>query len=164
MSVINQVSTVANYVGRRVDMAAFRGIFPRANEQLLAQELVSSQDGGALIAGIEKLAQNVLMVLLKRKGSDPYRPNAGCQFLSDAEQGAWRTVADVMQSFNLSKSDISNQIQAQEVATDPDDERYGSLSLTGVILSGETVSVTLVLTSVAGNNYTFLTPITVPIK
>lgn len=151
------------YVGRLVDMAAFRGMFPSAREQLLAQELVTTQDGGALLAGIEKLGQNVLMLLFLEKGSKKYDPEAGCQFMIDAQQGFWRTPADVTQSFNLSRTDIRRQIQLKETPDDPPDEIYESLTLDGVTLSGDKVTIRATLVSQAGSNYKFLTPITVAI-
>ena len=65
------LSTVADYRNRQADILAFRGIFPqlRGRDQLLAQEFVRPGDGGALITGIEKMAQSVLLILLTKIGS-----------------------------------------------------------------------------------------------
>ncbi len=156
--------SAADYVGRTVDIACFRGIFPDAKEQLLAQELVSSQDYGAIITGIEKLAQSVLIAFLSITGTKQYIPDNGCQFMLDAQRGVWRTVADVIQSFNLSRVDVRRQIQAQETINDPPDELYGGVTLLGVALSGDTVSVRMMVTSQAGSTYTFITPLTVAIR
>lgn len=159
-------STVADYKGRLADMLAFRGIFPalRGREQVLAQELVRPGDGGALIAGIEKLAQKTLLILLTKVGSRKYEPTAGTTFMLRAERGLWRTPADVETAFYSARYDVRQQIQQAEEDTDPADERWGGLDLNGVTLSGTTVSIRMTQLSLAGSEYSFITPITVPLK
>lgn len=159
-------SNVADYRNRRADLLAFRGVFPqlRGRDQILAQELVRPGDGGALIAGIEKLAQAVLLILLTKIGSRPYKKTDGTTFMLDAERGHWRTPADVSESFYAARLDVSRQIRATEVDADPLDERWGSLDLDGVTLSGDRVSLRITLVSAARTSYKFMTPITVPIK
>lgn len=159
-------STVADYKDRRADMLAFRGVFPqlKGRNQLLAQELVRPGDGGALIAGVEKLAQKILIVLLTKLGSRKYLPTQGTRFMRDAAAGRWRTTADVSESFYGARLDVSRQCRDTEAAADPLDERWGSLDLDGVTLAGDTVTLRLSVTSAAGTAYTFMTPITVPLK
>jgi hypothetical protein len=115
------VSTVADYLGRTVDVLAFRGVFPaaRGRDQLLAQELVRPGDGGALIAGIEKLAQRALLILLTKAGSRKYAPGEGTQFMADAESGRWRTTADVTSSFYAARLDVSRQCREVEKTDRP---------------------------------------------
>lgn len=160
------MSTVANYVSRQADILAFRGMLPlfRQQEQLLLQALVFPSDGGALIAGIEKLAQKVLLILLTKIGSRIYSPTEGTSFMLDAQRGIWRTPADVEASFYAARLDVSRQCRNSEASDDPLDERWSALDLTGVILVDDQVTVRLALTSAAGTTYEFLTPITVPIK
>ncbi len=159
-------STAADYRDRRADLLAFRGIFPSqtGREQLLAQQFVRPGDGGVLIAGIQKLAQKVLLILLTEIGSRVYAPTEGTAFMIDARRGFWRTPADVEQSFYSARLDVLRQCQASEDATDPDDERWSDLVLDGVTLAGDKVTIRMTLTSRAGRSYTFLTPISVPIK
>jgi hypothetical protein len=158
------VSQLSDLLTRKVDVLAFRGVFPGAGEQLLAQELVGAGDGGMLVAGIEKLAQKVLLALLLVNGTKTYAPDDGCQFMADARRGLWRTVADVSQSFYLARVDVRRQVVAGETDDDPADERYGGLTLDGVTLAGDTVTVAMTLVSVAGSTYKFLTPVKVPIR
>jgi hypothetical protein len=159
-------STTADYADRRADVLAFRGVFPQARgrSQLLAQELARPGDGGAQIAGVEKLAQRVLLVMLMRQGSRLYRPSDGTTFMTDARRGLWRTPADVEQSFHAARPDAVRQIRADEADTDPADERLASIDLAGVTLSGDQVAVRMTLTSAAGTGFAFLTPITVPLR
>lgn len=160
------MATVADYQGRTCDLLAFTGIMPAdyGHEQLLVQQLVGSNDGGALIAGIEKLAQRFLLTLLLRKGSRVLAPDDGTIFMIDAARGHWRTVADVQQSFYVARLDAGRQLVAVETDADPDDERYASADLTGVVLNNDRVTIRLILTSRAANHYTFLTPLHVSLR
>lgn len=160
------MSTVADYAARKADLLAFRGIFPqrRGREQLLAQEFVRPGDGGALIAGVEKLAQKILLVLLTKAGSRTYAAAEGTAFMIEAERGSWRTPADVAMSFVTARLQVARQCRLSEAADDPLDERYASLVLDGVTLSAGTASLRMTLTSAAGTAYSFITPITVPVR
>lgn len=157
------MSTAIDYAGRLADLFAFRGIFPSriGTSQLLAQQLARPGDSGMMIAGIEKLAQRVLVTLLTKLGSKLHDVTAGTSFITDAQRGLWRTPADVSQSFYSARLDLRRQIQAVETANDPDDERWGSLELAGVTVSNGNVTLRLALSSLAGTEYTFLTPIAV---
>jgi hypothetical protein len=158
--------TVLDHVGRTSDLLAFQAIGPvyRGRPQLLAQELVRANDGGSLVTGIQKLAQRVLLVLLTPLGSRQYRPREGTLFMTDAQMGLWRTVADVQQSFSSARLDVARQLRAIESDSDPDDERYGNLTLTGVTLAGDKVSIRLLVESKAGTSYSLITPIQVPVR
>lgn len=158
------MSTVVDYIGRTADLFAFRGLFPAGREQLLAQQLVRPGDNGQLIAGIQKLAQKVLIILLTKTGSRQYVPSEGTDFMLDAQRGMWRTTADVEASFYSARLDVSRQCQASESDNDPDDERWLSLELNTVILAGDKVTIRMTLTSRAGSTYTFLTPLSVPLR
>lgn len=160
------MTTAADYQYRTADMLAFRGIFPgvRGRDQLLSQELVKPGDSGLLIAGIEKLAQKVLTGLLNRAGSKLYKKTDGTGFMTDAVRGSWRTPADVETSFYAARLDLSRQITADELDTDPLDEKWGGIELDGVIVAPGKVTIRITLTSAAGSEYVFLAPISVPLK
>lgn len=162
-------STLADYAGRTVDVAAFRWLdtgrpSPGGGGRLLVQELAGTTDGGAVIAGVGKLAQKVLVVLLTPLGSKQYSPREGTAFMVDAVRGRWRTVVDVSQSFYAARLDVARQLAADATADDPDDEVYATMTLNGVVLSGDRVSLSVEVTTRAGTSYKFLTPLTVPIR
>lgn len=161
------MSTLSDYLGRTVDLGAFQLLnadLPRGRVQLLIQSLAGRNDGGTIVAGIQKLAQRVLLILLHKRGSRLYLPDEGCAFMIEAERGLWRTVADVEQAFYSARLDVRRQCEAIETDDDPDDERYGDLELTGVTLNADKVTISVFVTSAAGSTFTFLTPITVPTK
>lgn len=158
--------SVLDYEGRQVDLLAFHGVFPaRANQdQLLAQQLVAADGQSYIVAGIQRMAQNFVVVLCTRLGSKPYRRNDGTTFMTEAARGLWRTTADVEQSFYASRLDVRRQLIAAETDDTPADEKYDSAELTGVTLSGDRVSLKIKLTSRAGTSYTFITPIAVSVR
>jgi hypothetical protein len=160
------VSTLSDYIGRRVDMVCFQLLrTPLAGrDQALVQELVRPADGGSVVAGVQKLAQKVLMTFLLKRGSKKYRPDDGCDFMTAAARNLWRTTADVEQSFYSARLDVRRQIEEEETDDDPDDERYGDVVLLGLTLSATRVTLRVQVVSAAGTEFTFLTPITVPTR
>ena len=160
------MSTVADYAGRTVDMLALQTLGNRFLDTDIAksQTLVRTDDGGMLIAGIQKLAQRVLITLLTSVGSKIYDPAFGTQFIPDARAGNWRTIADVTQSFYSARLDVARQLAAEQLASDPLDEIYNGMTLTDVVLSSDMIRLSIDLTSLAGTTYTVLAPITVPIN
>jgi hypothetical protein len=160
------MSQLSAYSGRTVDLLALRQAPPGATQDQLQQTqvLVSPGDTGYLIAGLGKLAQEVLMVLLTPKGSQQYWPQFGTQFMNDARNGLWRTPGDVMQSFYSARLDVSQQMQTSAFVNDPLDEQYKGMSLLNVTIGGDVVTLQIALTSQAGTTAVFLAPIAVPVS
>lgn len=155
------MTSVADYVGRTIDLLAFHGADPDAHNVLLVQSL-TDEFGGSVVTGIQKLAQNFLLQLFKINEPDGLDPNEGCQFIRDALQGEWRQTADVTQSFYASLIDIRRNLSIVENRFDyPADERYQSAVIDNVILDGDRVSLSVTLTSRAGSTFEFITPIPV---
>jgi hypothetical protein len=154
------MSTVADYVGRKVDLVAFDGEEDAIQtERLLSQSLVKTGESGAILTGIQKLVQRFLFVLLTERGSLQYLPLLGCDMIRDGRTGQWRSTADVTQSFYSAVLDVQRQLGDEELATDPLDERFGGAKLTGVTLTKDSVRINVSLSSLAGNTRQFITPI-----
>lgn len=158
------MSTVVDFVGRTADLLAFQGSFPHVREQLVQMTLVRDGEGGFLCTGVQKLAQRLLMILLTKKGSLRYLPKVGTAFMIRAERGVWRTQADVMMAFTAAKLDLVRQMRAEEKDDDPPDERLAMVNLIGIGLQADRVSLRISLTTQAGTNYQFITPVSVPTK
>ena len=152
------MTTIAAYNGRDIDLAAYHGMQP-GGERLLTQELVGVDHGGRIVAGIQKLAQRFLVLLLTESGSVAHFPNKGCEFLTDARTGEFQAPLDIFTSFSSALVDIERQLRAAEDVTDPDDERFESAEVLRVTLSNSSASIRVQVNSRAGSNYTFLTPI-----
>mgnify|MGYP000877176217 CR=1 FL=1 len=120
------MTTTADYVGRKVDLLAFHGYDSGDPSAPLEQSLAPDGTGGAVVAGVEKLAQRFLVELLTERGSLPYAAARGCSILSEARQGGWRSAGDVTRSFYSSLVDVRRTLLGLESDSDPDDERYAS--------------------------------------
>ena len=154
------MTTIADYANRNVDLAAYQDMQP-GGERLLTQELVGTDHGGRIVAGIQKLVQRFIILLLTEKGSVAHFPDKGCEFLTDARTGVFLVPLDVFTSFSSSLVDIEQQLKATEAATDPDAERFSSAEIIAVTLAAGNASVRVRLVSRAGSGYVFLTPIPV---
>lgn len=154
------MTSIADYNRRQVDLTAYQGVKP-GGERQLTMELVGSDHGGRITAGIQSLVQRFLILLLTEKGSVPHFPNRGCEFLTEARTGVWQVPFDVFTSFSASLVDIEQQLKAEELYTDPPDERYSAAEVLTVSLSGGNASISIQLTSRAGSSYTFIAPISV---
>ncbi len=130
----------ATYNGRTVDVVA---VGPRG--------LFAAPEGGAVVAGILKLLQRWLIQFSTEKGSVPYRPAQGCDFLKAAAMGRLRTENDVLAEFGMSQIDVETNLQQEEVEADPADERFATAVLTAIGLQPGTVALTVAVSSLAGD-------------
>ena len=154
------MSTVANYVGRTVDLLAFHE--PVANKEVLIEQiLVPDGERGSVIAGIAKLAQRWLIEFLTIRGSIPALPTRGSRFIDDIRRGIIRTSLDAEQSFHLSAKQVATTLKLEEEAGIPADEAYSEIELVSAIATGDTIVVNAILTSEAGSQHELLLPIDV---
>lgn len=156
----DQYATLTDYIGRTVDIAAFKGWKPNEHVQV-EQALILPGKSGELITGIEKLIQRFAIELLTEAGTLVYLPARGTGFMTSARAGFWRTTGDVQDAFSLSLIDLRNNLQAEESSSDPDDERFEDAELLAVSLLGDSVTMSVKITSLAGTTFTAILPITV---
>ena len=135
-----QHATLVDYVGRTVDIAAFKG-WKEDSHVEVTQALVLPGKSGELIAGIEKLVQRFAIELLTESATLTYLPERGTEFITAARIGYWRTTGDVQNSFNLALVSLTENLQIEESETDPDDERFDSAELLSVSLFGDSVTM-----------------------
>lgn len=154
------VATLADYLGRTTDLLAFAGA-QEGSEQRLEMQLVLPSQGGALIAGIQKLVQRFLLELLTEKGSMRYLPSRGSTFLIDLHSSRWRTPADVTASFSAALVDVRRNLIGEESEADPPDERFLSASLLSVGLAQDQVRLSIQVVSRAETSRTVLYPLPV---
>ncbi len=148
----------AQYRDRQVDFLAFDGIRYGTNVPL-DMHLVSERSSGALIAGVQKLAQRFLLELLTERGSMPVRPERGSAFVTDAFRGWWRTPADVIGSFATALFHIRRTLINEETNDDPPDERFETAILETVSLLRDQVHLRIRITSRAGEETTLIHPL-----
>jgi hypothetical protein len=153
-------ANVKDYQGRTVDLLAFDGA-RASGDTLLSQELAAPGRPGALITGIEKLVQRVLLELLTEQGSLTYSPDRGTFFMTSLRLGQVRTSQALFSAFSSAELDVKINITGDETAEDPADERYGSVTLLSVSLLGDTATLSIRVTSLAGEGRTVIYPLRV---
>lgn len=145
--------------GLRVyDVLAFQGA-KRIGEVRLEQILFDEVAAGMLCTGIQKLAQRFVLELLTEQGSMFYLPDRGTQFMTQFRQGYLRNETDVFIAFNIALNDAELNLTAEELATDPDDERYASATLDSVTIAAGTVVLYVTLMSRAGTIRKVILPV-----
>ena len=150
--------SLSDYIGRTVDVLAYQGARSRG-EALLIQQLVSNTNSGQITTGVQKLAQRFLLELLTEQGSMTYLPSRGCTFITEANQGGWRSALDVQAAFSSALTDIEANLTEEESDDDPDDERFDSADLLAVTFTIGSVSLFIQINSVAGTSRTAILPL-----
>lgn len=150
--------SLASYSGRTYDLLAYQGAVA-GGEVLVKQQLLGSDNYGQITTGAQKLAQKFLLILLTERGSVPHFEDFGTEFITDARKGLFVTPLDVFASFASAIVDIKQQLQAEQLSTDPDDEIYDSAEIISVSLSGRTASVVVQLNTAAGTSVRFIPPL-----
>lgn len=152
--------SVTDYVGRTIDLLAYQGAVARG-ERLLTQELAEPGNSGTIITGIHKLSQRFLLELLTERGSIAYLPARGCDFMTEANRGSWRTPLDIQAAFSASVTDISTNLKNEESSSDPSDERFSAAELVAVSLVAGDAAITIKITSLAGASRAVILPLSV---
>lgn len=144
------MASAIGYVGRTVDISAFQNI-SASQKKLLTQALAGPGKGGVINTGIAKLGQRFLLELLTEQGSMKFLPNRGCGFMTEARLGQIRTQVDLTASLSRALLNVQTNLRAEELDTDPLDERYGSAELYFVEYSDNGAKASIRLTSLDPN-------------
>jgi len=156
------VASIKDYTGRTVDISAYQGVQPTGDVQLSAT-LALPGEGGRIVTGPQKVAQRFLLELLKETGTMKFRPNEGTTFLTEARIGAFQTQTDVFGAFRRGVAVVRPLLRRQELAADPDDERFVDAEVISIsVIPGEAV-ITAELITRAGRDRTYIFPLNVPI-
>lgn len=99
--------------------------------------------------GIQKLIQNIVVLLLTEQGTVRFNPDRGTRFLSSMRNA--NTEDDVDIAFRFAVVDVKAQIQDTETDDTPEDEKYGDVELADVEIFGDTVSMVIEVTSASGS-------------
>lgn len=123
----------ANTADRRRSPSIFDGIVHDTG--INAVRLGFGTSGGMSVSGIQDLVQYVTAALLTEKGSDPYDPQYGTEFITAARTGAIRSDPDVALYFNLAASSVLRYFRKnQDVAVLRPDEVLRNIELVDFIV------------------------------
>lgn len=152
-----------DYTNRKVDILAMDGKF--SDMQFELNQILYGKDNssGKVCAGIQKLAQRWVIEFLTPLGSIPYLTNRGTIFLNSIRSGKVRTELDATLLFNFAKDQAAyNLLQEDKDGTYPDDEKYSEVNLLGVqVITGEKLSISVKINSVAGSSRVVVVPVAV---
>jgi hypothetical protein len=148
--------TPISYSGRTVDVSALGNMQAGTT---VTPGIYQPGGNGELLQGTAKLMQRFFLELLTISGSLPFDLSRGCDFLLDALNGFWQTPGDVYTSFASAKSTVRLNLLSDQQAADPDDERYGDAQITSVILTQDSVVLTVQMTAVSGDTLTLGYPL-----
>lgn len=155
------MSTVSDYLGRKVEVLAFPGARPTGS-QLLTQSLLRPLEGGQVCVGVQKLAQRWLIEFLTIRGTMKYKPLRGSDFMAELRSQALRSENDVYAAFLAARGQVATNLRAEDLPEDPADERYADARLLSVTLrSDRTVVLTVDIMSAAGTARKVILPLTV---
>lgn len=143
-------TTVADYIDRRVDVAAFQGT-QEQGEVLLLQALAEPGGSGKVATGLVKLGQRFLLELLTEQGSMPFQTTRGSTFMTELRTGRVRTPADLSAAFHRALINVRRNLIADELDDDPGDERYESAEIAGLELTAGEAKLYIRLTSLSND-------------
>lgn len=114
------------------------------------------------ITGIEKLVQKYAILFLTKIGSQINNPTFGTNFLTTLNtSSALLSRLDVLHLFNFANLDVLDVLKPFQANNPsiPADEQLLSANLVSFATSPGTLSISIAITSFAGNNITFVLPI-----
>ena len=147
-----------NYTGRLVDTLIFQGVDFTGKASLPVQLLFG--DSERIISGAQKMIQRWVIAFLTKRGSVQANPNFGTEFMRNLEQGYIVTDVDVQSEF-LNAVVLTAESVAVGLAnqTVPTDEQLESSELLSFDLQPGSLSLSVRITSVAGEGATVLLPL-----
>ena len=140
-----------------VDIALYQ---PEAPGTPYTPAIATLTSSGRRLSGAEKLAQRFLLELTTEKGSMTFSPTRGCNFLSVLRAGGIvRHEGDILTVFYSSLLDITNNLTAEELDTDPDDERFSSAELARIEINTGNITLQVSLHSRSNQVSTITFPV-----
>jgi hypothetical protein len=116
---------------------------------------------GQAVTGVQKLVQQVWLLLLTEQGSVFADPAAGTEFFTLARTGRLATDADVTLNFRLAADTILTYLTTNTPAAAPLDEQLTSLTLVSFALLPGQLSLTVLVTAASGNARQVVLPVNV---
>jgi hypothetical protein len=153
-----------DYTGRKVDLEFLQTEATPAASKALTMTMIN--DGlHRRVTGIQKLVQRYFLTFMTPKGSVPQVPTFGSTFMTAVNNGLLQSRTNVVQYFGLANLDTGLQLLAEDNspanAGFPADEKYATSYLLNYSIdtSASKLYLSVLITSQAGTNYTFVVPV-----
>lgn len=150
--------SLADFANRKYDYLALQNNATGVKDNV-ALELYEKGNSGRICVGIQKLAQRWALEFLTEKGSMPGLPARGSDFIKLVRQGRLRNQLDVTQSFSDTNLRIRIELQNEEYAGMPDDERFDAAELLSVVVLPGYLNMRVMIKSKAGETREIILPV-----
>lgn len=138
-----------------VDIQAFQYSGGNAAQQALA----TPTSAGTTVSGSAKIAQRYASVLLTEKGSVPYLPKLGSNFMNRLKYGGVANESDVLTAFASSQIDVAPYMRSIQSSSDPLDEQFVKATLTSIQVAFGFVTLAVRVYTASGATTTVLLPL-----
>jgi hypothetical protein len=125
----------------------------------ITQELFGPGYGGTTVLAQPKLAQRFVLHLFTPQQTILYRPKQGCRFVTQLRLGKSRNESDVFAAFAGAMPEVSRNMLAEELATDPPEERFAGARLDKLTVSKAVVTATITVANRAGAKLNITLPL-----
>lgn len=134
--------------------------FQKAGTGDYAQKFILPGNAGAVVTGIDKLAERFVIELMTELGSLPYKTDRGTSFVTEAKAGQLVTEVDVFGAFALAINRLRINLNNEEAATDPLDECFSSAEIISLKLADGVLNLKITITSKSGATTGVIIPLT----
>lgn len=141
------------------DVAAYQ--LPDSGSSYYTAALITSTSQGRLLSGPEKLAQRFLLELMTETGSLTFKPNRGCEFLTRILTRQIYNDAELINTFYIALTTITTNLQSEETASDPDNERFAKAELGSMTVSPGQLSLSVTVYSLTAEAIALSIPIAI---
>lgn len=145
-------ATTTNYAGRDVDLLIFQGLSTQKETR------VEMALGNEVCSGIQKVAQTFAILFLTDKGSQPWDPTRGTNFMSSLRNNRIRDDNMLQAQFQFALLDIFDYLEGRTNDDTPDDEVLTGAELLSWDLRPTSLSIRVKLTTLAGTSRTYVIP------
>lgn len=150
-------ATTTNYAGRDVDLLIFQGLDTQRETR------VDMAIGNEVCAGIQKVAQTFTILFLTDKGSQPWDPTRGTNFMSNLRNNRIRDDNMLQAQFQFALLDIFDYLEGRTNDDTPDDEVLAGAELLSWDLQSASLSMRVRLTTLAGTSRVYVIPTTIAV-
>lgn len=150
--------SLQDYANRKYDYLGLQGV-KLLGDAKLGLELFRPDNNGQICAGIQKLSQRWLLEFMTESGSMPGRPTRGTGFMTAVRQGRIQNAITASAEFEAATMVIGRNLQNEEYADMPDDERFSSAELLSVAILPGYLQLRVKINSVAGDAREVILPV-----
>jgi hypothetical protein len=155
-----EFGNTVDYINRKFDLLAYRGAEP-VGDTLLSQTLFGTDASGEVCTGVQKLAQRWALHFLTIRGSMPFLPNRGTDFIKEARQNILRNETAVQLRFNVAAVKVRIDMQNEETDDMNDEDRLATpgSELLSIQLFDDRLNLRVKIMSLAGDSRKIILPI-----